>query len=293
MKVTVAVTQMACSWDTAGNLDKAEALVRQAAGEGAQLILLQELFETPYFCIDTQERHFDLARPIKNNRTVGRFQDLAKELAVVLPVSFFEQAGPAYFNSVAIIDADGQIVGHYRKSHIPDFPVYEEKYYFSPGDTGFKAVNTAYGCIGVGICWDQWFPEAARAMVLKGADILMYPTAIGSEVFQPDLDSRDHWQTVMRGHAAANVAPVIASNRIGHEQSGELEMEFYGSSFITSHLGEIVQSADRSTEGILTAELDIEEIRDYRRSWGVFRDRRPDLYATLLTLDGEHKTPAT
>jgi N-carbamoylputrescine amidase len=291
MKVTVAATQMACSWDTDSNLDHAEALVRQAAARGAQIILLQELFETPYFCIDTQERHFDLARPLHKHPTVERFKGLSRELGVVLPVSFFEQSGPAYFNSVAILDADGSLAGHYRKSHIPDFPVYEEKYYFSPGDTGFKAIETAFGCIGVGICWDQWFPEAARAMVLKGADILLYPTAIGSEVYQPDLDSKDHWQTAMRGHAAANVVPVIASNRIGAESSGDLEMEFYGSSFITDHVGGIIQSADRSTECVLTATLDLQEVRDYRRSWGVFRDRRPDLYGSLLTLDGQNTAP--
>jgi N-carbamoylputrescine amidase len=291
VKVTVAATQMACTWDTDGNIARAEALVRQAAAAGAQIILLQELFETPYFCIDTQECHFDLARPLQNHPTIGRFQGVAKELGVVLPISFFERSGPVYFNSVAIIDADGSLVGHYRKSHIPDFPVYEEKYYFSPGDTGFKAIETAFGCIGVGICWDQWFPEAARAMVLKGADILLYPTAIGSEVYQPDLDSKDHWQTAMRGHAAANVVPVIASNRIGAESSGDLEMEFYGSSFITDHVGGIIQSADRSTECVLTATLDLQEVRDYRRSWGVFRDRRPDLYGSLLTLDGQNTAP--
>ena len=291
MKVTVAATQMACSWDTDGNVDRAEALVREAATGGAQIILLQELFETPYFCIDTQERHFDLARPLEMHPTIERFRYLARELEVVLPVSFFERAGPAYFNSVAIIDADGTVAGHYRKSHIPDFPVYEEKYYFSPGDTGFQAIETRYGCIGVGICWDQWFPEAARAMVLKGADILFYPTAIGSEVYQPDLDSKDHWQTVMRGHAAANVVPVVASNRIGPEKSGELEMEFYGSSFITDHVGNILASADRSSQCVLTATLDLNEVREYRRSWGVFRDRRPDLYGSLLTLDGRNAAP--
>ena len=291
MKVTVAATQMACSWDTGGNLDRAEALVRQAAKEGAQIILLQELFETPYFCIDTQERHFNLARPLEKNPVIGRFQDVAKELRVVLPVSFFERSGPVHFNSVAVVDADGSVAGHYRKSHIPDFPVYEEKYYFSPGDTGFKAIHTQFGCIGVGICWDQWFPEAARAMVLKGADILLYPTAIGSEVYQPDLDSKDHWQTVMRGHAAANVVPVVASNRIGPENSGKLEMEFYGSSFITDHVGNVVKCADRTTECVLTATLDLHEVREYRRSWGVFRDRRPDLYGPLLTLDGRTTAP--
>jgi len=287
MKVTVASTQMACSWDIEANIEKAEQLVRRAAQEGAQIILLQELFETPYFCIDRQEQHFGLARSLKEQTTVQRFQAVAEELEVVIPVSFFEKSGPAFFNSVAIVDADGRIAGHYRKSHIPQFPVYEEKYYFSPGDTGFLASDTRYGRIGVGICWDQWFPEAARAMVLKGAEILLYPTAIGSEVYDPDLDSKDHWQTVMRGHAAANVVPVLASNRIGLEKSGSLEMEFYGSSFISNHVGEVIESADRVSEGMIVAALDLEESRKYRKSWGVFQDRRPDLYGDLLKPQGE------
>ena len=289
MKVTVACTQMACSWDIKANMDRAEALVSQAADAGANIILLQELFETPYFCIDVQERHFTLAKSLAENAAVRRFRALAREREVVLPISFFERAGPVFYNSVAIIDADGSVVGHYRKSHIPQFPAYEEKYYFSPGDTGFLAVDTRYGCIGVAICWDQWFPEAARAMVLKGAEILLYPTAIGSEIYSPDLDSKEHWQTVMRGHAAANIVPVVASNRVGREKSGEIEMEFYGSSFITNYTGGFIASADRTTEGMLTATLDLEEAREYRRSWGVFRDRRTDLYAPLLTMDGEHR----
>jgi len=292
MRVTVACTQMRCSWDIEANVARAAALVHQAADEGAQIILLQELFETPYFCIDQQNRHFDLAHPIDAQPTIQRMQKIARERELVLPVSFFERAGLAYYNAVAIVDADGKIAGHYRKSHIPDFPAYEEKFYFSPGDTGFQAVDTRYARIGVGICWDQWFPEAARAMVLKGADILFYPTAIGSEIESPDLDSKDHWQTVMRGHAAANVVPVVASNRIGKESSKAVEMEFYGSSFITDHTGAIAKSADRTTEGVLTATIDLDEVRDYRRSWGVFRDRRPDLYGSLLTLDGRRSISA-
>jgi N-carbamoylputrescine amidase len=287
VNVTVACTQMACSWDLAENLDRAERLVKKAADQGAQIVLLQELFATPYFCIDVQERHFDLAQPLQGNPLTERFQELAQAFELVLPISFFERAGPAYFNAVAIIDANGQIAGHYRKSHIPQFPAYEEKYYFSPGDTGFLATNTRYGRIGVAICWDQWFPEAARAMALAGAEILFYPTAIGSEVFQPDLDSRDHWQNVMKGHAAANVMPVVASNRIGTEHSGDIEMTFYGSSFITDHLGNLLVTADRDSESVLTATFDLEAIREYRRAWGVFRDRRPDLYESLLTLDGQ------
>lgn len=287
MKVNVACTQMACSWDTEANVDRAESLVRQAAQQGANIVLLQELFETPYFCIDTQEKHFGLASTLEHQATVSRFKALARELDVVIPVSFFERAGLAYYNAVAVIDADGQIAGHYRKSHIPDFPAYEEKFYFSPGDTGFMAMDTRFGRIGVGICWDQWFPEAARAMVLQGAEILFYPTAIGSEVYKPGLDSRDHWQLVMRGHAAANLVPVVASNRIGMEQSGSLEMEFYGSSFIANHVGEILECADRETETVLMASLDLDACAEYRRDWGVFRDRRPDLYGPLLTLDGK------
>ncbi len=292
MQVSVACTQMHCSWELEANVARAEALVHQAADAGAQIILLQELFETPYFCIDEQNKHFDLAHPIDEQPTLQRMQKIARERELVLPVSFFERAGPAYYNAVAIIDADGSIAGHYRKSHIPDFPAYEEKFYFSPGDTGFQAVDTRYARIGVGICWDQWFPEAARAMVLKGAELLFYPTAIGSEIQTPDLDSKDHWQTVMRGHAAANIVPVIASNRIGKESSDAVEMEFYGSSFITDHTGAIAKSADRTTECVLTATIDLEEVRLYRRSWGVFRDRRPDLYGSLLTLDGKQPTPA-
>jgi N-carbamoylputrescine amidase len=293
MNVTLACTQMACSWNLSENLERAERLVAQAADQGAQVVLLQELFATPYFCIDSQDRHFELAQPLRDNPLIDRFRALARERELVLPVSFFERAGPTYYNTVAIVDADGAIVGHYRKSHIPQFPAYEEKYYFSPGNTGFLATDTRYGRIGVAICWDQWFPEAARAMALAGAEILLYPTAIGSEVFQPDLDSRDHWQNVMRGHAAANVMPVVASNRIGRESSGDLEMEFYGSSFITDHLGNLVVTADRESEAVLTTTVDLEAIREYRRAWGVFRDRRPDLYGALLTLDGAHPAPGS
>jgi len=293
MPVTVACTQMSCDWDIDTNIQRAEALVNQAADQGAQIILLQELFQTPYFCIDEQDRHFDLAHGIDDHPTIRRFQKLARERELVLPISFFEKAGQAHYNSVVVIDADGSIAGHYRKSHIPDFPAYEEKFYFSPGDTGFLAIDTRYARIGVGICWDQWFPEAARAMVLKGADLLFYPTAIGSEVYQPELDSKDHWQTVMRGHAAANVVPVIASNRIGTEHSGDRKLKFYGSSFIADHTGGIIETADRESETVLTASIDLETVRDYRRSWGVFRDRRPDLYGVLLSLDGQRPVPGS
>ncbi len=287
MQVTVAATQMKCTWDIDGNIERAESLVNEAADKGAQIILLQELFETPYFCIDERNEHFDLAKTLSEQTTIQRMQVIAKERGVVLPVSFFEKAGLAYYNSVAIIDADGSIIGHYRKSHIPEFPLYQEKFYFSPGDTGFQVFDTRYGCIGVAICWDQWFPEAARAMVLQGAEMLFYPTAIGSEEHDNELDSMEHWQMVMQGHAAANIVPVIASNRIGTEDTAELSMEFYGSSFIADHLGRKVETADRQCQAILTHCFDMDKIRRYRRDWGVFRDRRPDLYKSLLTLDGQ------
>jgi N-carbamoylputrescine amidase len=290
MEVTVAATQMACTWDVEDNVARAEQLVHQAADAGAQVVLLQELFESPYFCIDEQSRHFDLAKSLESQPTVRKMQTVAKARGVVIPVSFFEKAGLTHYNAIAIVDADGSIVGHYRKSHIPDFPLYKEKFYFSPGDTGFRVFNTQYGRIGVGICWDQWFPEAARAMTLMGAEMLLYPTAIGSELDKPDFDSKEHWQMVMRGHAAANILPVIASNRIGRESSGELAMDFYGSSFIANEIGALICEADRDSEAVLTHTFDLARVADYRREWGVFRDRRPDLYRTLLTLDG--KQPA-
>ena len=286
MKVNVSCTQMRCDWDIQDNIQRAEKLILQAADQGAQIILLQELFETPYFPIDQQAKHFDLASVLDDQTTIKKMRKIAKKLKVVLPISFFERSGQVYYNSVVIIDADGEIVGHYRKSHIPQFPGYEEKFYFSPGDTGFKAIQTRYGCLGVGICWDQWFPEAARIMALKGAEILLYPTAIGSEIFSPDLDSKDHWQLVMCGHAAANIVPVISSNRIGKEVSGTNEIEFYGSSFICNHKGKIIKSADKTSESVLTHTFDLNKIRDYRRSWGVFRDRRTSLYRSLLLHDG-------
>ena len=286
MKVNVSCTQMHCDWDIQDNIQRAEKLILQAADQGAQIILLQELFETPYFPIDQQAKHFDLASTLVDQATIKKMRKIAQKMKVVLPISFFERSGQVYYNSVVIIDADGEIVGHYRKSHIPQFPGYEEKFYFSPGDTGFKAIQTRYGCLGVGICWDQWFPEAARIMALKGAEILLYPTAIGSEIFSPDLDSKDHWQSVMCGHAAANIVPVISSNRIGKEVSGTNEIEFYGSSFICDHKGKIIKSADKTSESVLTHTFDLNEIRDYRRSWGVFRDRRTSLYRSLLLHDG-------
>ena len=286
--VTVAAMQFACSWDLAANAARAEALVRCAAGQGAQVILIQEFFATPYFCITQRAEYLALAQPLAGHPLIARFAALAKDLGVVLPLSFFEKAGPAHFNSVAMIDADGSVMGIYRKTHIPQGPGYEEKYYFSPGDTGFKVWDTAYGRIGVGICWDQWFPEAARAMALLGAEMILYPTAIGSEPPVPGYDSQPHWEMVMRGHAAANILPVIASNRIGTERAPEgTEVTFYGSSFIADHTGQLLMKAGRDAEDVLVATLDLEAIAALRASWGLFRDRRPDVYRTVATLDAK------
>jgi N-carbamoylputrescine amidase len=284
--VTVAATQFSCSWNISANLDRAESLVRKAVDQGAQIVLLQELFETPYFCSVQKSEYYDLARSISDNATLARFQSLARELGVVLPISFYERENVSMFNAVVLFDADGRAVGHYRKSHIPQFPGYEEKYYFSPGDTGFRVFDTAVGRIGIGICWDQWFPEAARLMALKGAELLLYPTAIGSEPAKPELDSRRHWQRCMQGHAAANLVPVIASNRIGQEDVGGVPVRFYGSSFIADHTGALLKEADDSAETILTATIDLEATRRARIDWGVFRDRRTDLYKGILSMDG-------
>jgi N-carbamoylputrescine amidase len=284
--VTVAATQMACSWDRDANMARAEKLIREAARRGANLVLIQELFETPYFCKDHSSRHFALAKPLAEHPAVEHFRRLARELDVVLPVSVFEHENNVFYNSVVIVDAGGEVLGSYRKSHIPEGPGYHEKYYFSPGDTGFKVFQTRFAKLGVAICWDQWFPETARAMALMGAEILMYPTAIGSEPQDPTLDSSAHWQRTMQGHAAANIMPLVASNRIGTEEGEKYTMTFYGSSFIASHTGEKVAEADRSTETVLTASFDLDAVREYREAWGIFRDRRPDLYYPLLSLDG-------
>ena len=285
-KLTVAATQMACSWDRDANVARAEKLIREAAGRGANVVLIQELFETPYFCKDHASRHFDLASPLEGHPAVERFRSLAQELGVVLPVSVFERANNAYYNSVVMVDADGAVLGSYRKSHIPEGPGYHEKFYFSTGDTGFKVFDTKFAKVGVAICWDQWFPEAARCMTLMGAEVLLYPTAIGSEPQDASLDSAGHWQRTMQGHAAANIVPLVASNRIGTEKGDQYTMTFYGSSFIASPTGEKLAEADRSSETVLTATFDLDEVNRYRRAWGVFRDRRPDLYFPLLSLDG-------
>ncbi len=285
-EVTVAATQMACSNDTDKNVRNAENLVRQAASNGAQIILIQELFETQYFCMDQKEELFELSKPFENHPTIEKFSELAKELKVVLPVSFFEKANRAHYNTVAIVDADGSILGKYRKSHIPDGPGYQEKFYFNPGDTGFKVWNTKYAKIGVGICWDQWFPEAARSMVLNGAELLLYPTAIGGEPEDDGFDSSDMWQRAMIGHSASNQIPVIASNRIGTEKGIDIENYFYGRSFITNHVGDKIAEGSRDKEEVLIGKINLSEAETLRNVWGVFRDRRPELYRGLLNLDG-------
>jgi N-carbamoylputrescine amidase len=286
MKVTVAATQFACTTDRAANLASAERLIRESARRGANVVLIQELFETPYFCKEHNTEWFEQAMPIEENPAVRRFQQLARELKVVLPASVYERAGNAFYNTVAMIDADGSVMGIYRKAHIPESPGYHEKFFFSPGDTGFKVWPTRYGTLGVAICWDQWFPESARAMAVQGAEILFYPTAIGTEPQDLSIDSRDHWQRAMQGHSASNVMPLVASNRIGTERGERWEVTYYGSSFITDQTGKILQQADREHEAVLTATFDLDELRAYRNAWGVFRDRRPDLYGPLLTLDG-------
>ncbi len=274
---TVAALQTSFTEDIASNVAKVTDLVRKAAFQGAQVILPSELFEGPYFCREERDEFFDWAKPLTEHPTIRHFQQLAQELEVVIPVSFFEKAGQNYYNSIAIVDADGALLGTYRKSHIPDGPGYEEKFYFRPGNTGFKIWPTRFGTLGVGICWDQWFPECARAMVLLGADILLYPTAIGSEPQTPDLDTKDPWQRVMIGHAVANVIPVVAANRIGTEG----EQTFYGHSFIANQRGDKVAELGRAEEGVVCAAFDLAEIRRNRASFGFFRDRRPELYGTL------------
>lgn len=292
-RLTVAITQMASENDWTKNCDKAERLVRQAAAKGARLILLQELFDGDYFCIEQHAKFLKQAHEIDRHPTVKRFAALAKELDVVLPVSVFERAGNAHYNTTVMVDADGRELGIYRKSHIPDGRGYQEKFYFSPGDTGFKVWDTAAGRIGLGICWDQWFPECARAMALMGAEILLYPTAIGSEPPNPDYDSSTHWQNTMRGHAAANIMPLMASNRVGTETAPDGRSDtFYGRSFIADYQGEKIEEMSRTEEGIRVASFDMDMIRELRRSWGVFRDRRPELYGALMTLDGKTKSAA-
>ncbi len=280
-KVKVAATQMRCTWNREETLMKAEKFVREACKKGAQIVLLQELFETPYFCQTESYEYLKIASTVEENRAINHFKKIAEELKVVLPISFFERAGNTAFNSLVVIDADGRVMDTYRKTHIPDGQCYEEKFYFTPGDTGFKIWDTAYGKIGVGICWDQWFPESARIMALMGAEILFYPTAIGTEPILP-IDSQQHWQRCMQGHAAANIMPLVASNRIGTEKQDSSSMTFYGTSFIAGPTGEIIEQMNRTDEGFIVAEFDLDEIREKRQSWGVFRDRRPEMYKPLL-----------
>jgi N-carbamoylputrescine amidase len=282
MEVTVAALQTALTDDVAGNVARVTELCREAAGRGAQVVLPSELFEGPYFCRTQREADFARARPAERHPTLRHFQRLAAELGVVIPVSFFEQAGPEFYNSVAVFDADGRHLGIYRKSHIPDGPGYQEKFFFKPGNTGFRAFATRFGTIGVAICWDQWFPEAARAMVLAGADVLLYPTAIGSEPEEPELDTRDAWQRVMIGHAVANAACVVAANRIGTEGDGPDAITFYGSSFVADARGDKLAELGRGEPGIALARLDLAKVQQLRASMGFFRDRRPALYRALV-----------
>ncbi|TQN51328.1 N-carbamoylputrescine amidase [Acidithiobacillus thiooxidans] len=285
MQVKVAAIQMAVGDNEAENIDKALQQVHCAADAGANIILLQELFSTPYFCKDQNPDFLALAQPRRSHPALLALQKLAKDRHLVLPVSFFERANNAFFNSLVVFDADGKDLGLYRKAHIPDGPGYQEKFYFSPGDTGFKVFATHYGRIGVAICWDQWFPEAARVMALQGAEILFYPTAIGSEPRAPEINSRGHWTRVMQGHAAANLVPVVAANRIGHEIGTESSITFYGGSFISDPTGAMLAQADQE-ECILYADLDLSKLAAQRAEWGLFRDRRPELYAPILSLDG-------
>ena len=289
--VTIAAVQMQCSISVSENIEKADAMVRRAAQQGAQVILLPELFERPYFCQERRYEYYAFAKPVLENDAVRHFLSVAKELEVVIPVSFYEKDGCTLYNSVAMVDADGSLMGVYRKTHIPDDHYYQEKFYFTPGNTGFRVWDTRYGKIGVGICWDQWFPETARCLALAGAEMILYPTAIGSEPIL-NCDSMEHWRRCMQGHAGSNLLPVAAANRIGLEtvlpdpanggQSSSLCV--YGSSFITDETGALVASASRDNEEILTASFDLEEVQDNRMSWGIFRDRRPHCYEKMTRI---------
>jgi len=280
--IIVAAIQTSYGPDLKANIDKTAAFVREAARAGAQVVLPSELFQGIYFCTKQDPKWFATAYPVAEHPCVIAMQKLARELGVVIPISFFEKDGPRYYNSVAVAGASGEILGVYRKSHIPDGPGYQEKYYFRPGDTGFRAWKTEAGTLGVGICWDQWYPEAARAMVLAGAELLLYPTAIGSEPYDAALDTHKEWQRAMQGHAVANAVPVVAANRIGLEDNDGIRQKFYGHSFIADHRGEIVASFGAKDEGVLVHTFDLTAIESYRADWGFFRDRRPDLYAKSI-----------
>ena len=280
--LSVAAVQAAFGPDMTANIAKVERLIREAAKQGAQVILPPELFQGIYFPTQQDPKWFATAYPANDHPAVVALRKLAAELGVVIPISFFEKSGPHYFNSAAIADADGTVLGLYRKSHIPDGPGYQEKYYFRPGDTGFKSWQTQRGAVGVGICWDQWYPETARAMVLQGAEILFYPTAIGSEPYDASLDTHLQWQRAMQGHAVANAVPVIAANRIGVEDNDGTKQKYYGHSFIADHRGEIVASLGEAEEGVIVQSFDLDAIARYRADWGFFRDRRTDLYAKSM-----------
>lgn len=287
-EIKVAALQMKCTSDVFENIKKAEELVRTASEAGAKIILLPELFERLYFCQERRYEYYDFALPVNENAAVNHFKNICKELSVVMPISFYEKDGTRLFNSIVMIDADGKVLGVYRKTHIPDDHYYQEKFYFTPGNTGFKVFKTMYGNVGVGICWDQWFPETARAMALLGADLLLYPTAIGSEPIL-DVDSSGHWKRTMQGHSAANVIPVVAANRYGEEKvipcvengNQSSALVFYGNSFMTDETGDIISSAGRDEEAVLVSSYDFDKIREARMSWGLFRDRRPEMYGII------------
>ena len=298
--ITVAAVQMASGdWDFQHNMDRAERLIRQAAAQGANVVVCPELFMSPYFCLDQNVSHLELAEPFEGNPRIAHFARLAGELGVVLPIGFYERAGHAAYNSVAMADADGSVLGVYRKTHIPDGPGYTEKFYFTPGDTGFRVWDTRFGRIGVAICWDQWYPETARSLALMGAELLCFPTIIGSEPHSESMDTAGQWQRTMQGHAAANMVPVVAANRIGtergfgngNERQQGLTSTFYGSSFITDHLGAKLVEANRQDEAVLIQRLELDGMRRDRQSFGFFRDRRPEMYQTLLTSDGKQVRP--
>jgi N-carbamoylputrescine amidase len=279
--LSVAAVQASFGEDMDANIARVAELVREAAGLGAQIVLPPELFQGPYFCVSQEERWFATAYPWREHPCVIAMAELAGELGVAIPVSIFERDGPHYFNSLVMLDADGTPLGLYRKSHIPDGPGYQEKYYFRPGDTGFRAWTTRFGRIGAGVCWDQWYPETARAMTLLGAEALFYPTAIGSEPHDVSLDTRDPWRRAMQGHAVSNVIPVIAANRTGFEPGPGGGQTFYGSSFIADHRGDILAELGREDEGVIAAEVDLDFLARHRAAWGFFRDRRTDLYGVL------------
>lgn len=282
MKIKIGTSQFSCIKDNVKeNINKSLDLASKAASQKVNVFLLQELFQTQYFCSTQNSKFFDLAITFPNSEIFEVFSNFCKHHKIVIPISFFEKYGQNYFNSLVLIDSKGELSDIYRKSHIPDGPGYNEKFYFTPGNTGFKVFDTEYGKIGCGICWDQWFPECARSMTLLGADMILYPTAIGSEPQDPNLNSKKHWENVMIGHSAANQIPIISSNRIGEEIEDDIKINFYGGSFITDHLGSIQAQMDSVTEGVISHEINVDEIRKFRQSWGNFRDRRPDLYKKI------------